>query len=297
MPRTKTTPGQKQSITKAAVRNFKMWDAQREDKTETFRQCKNKKYWFVSDGHPGTVVSFYKRAEPKFLKIETNESGYHYVVTKEHNRTKTYYIHRLQSEVFEVYAYGNARNYNSLNGLEVHHTEADKRNTPDSEEILEPGTHDALFNKKTIPGMSDPDQKHFEYMERIAKIVQENTPDQAVIVFPGTGIVDGEETKDLTQVIYADDVPGVTDLVNQAIDHMNKPHPTYFVKDGYVVLYPGTLYTNTYMQKYHKAIIEHIKKADLEDHMEYDTPYPLTIKIDDDHKFEILTMKVPQKNE
>lgn len=101
--------------------------------------------------------------------------------------------------------------------MEVHHTEADKRNEPGSEEILEPGTHDTLFNKKTVPGINDDASKHHEYMERVSKIARENTPDQAVVVFPGTGIVNGEETKDLTQVIYADDMPGVTELVNQAI--------------------------------------------------------------------------------
>ena len=44
--RKKTTPGQKQSITKNALKNFKAWDKQRTDKTEKFKRCKNKKYWF-----------------------------------------------------------------------------------------------------------------------------------------------------------------------------------------------------------------------------------------------------------
>lgn len=214
--RKKTTPGQKQSITKNALKNFKAWDKQRADKTEKFERCKSKKYWFVSD--KGTVVSFYKSEEPIFLHIETNKEGYKYIVTKENGRTKTHYIHRLQAESYNVYAYGKARKYKSLNGLEVHHTEADKRNEPGSEEILEPGTHDELFDKRKIPGINAPASEHYEYMQRVAKVVEENTPDQAVIVFPGTGIVNGEETKDLTQVVYADDFPGVKEHVNQAVN-------------------------------------------------------------------------------
>lgn len=214
--RKKTTPGQKQSITKNALKNFKAWDKQRTDKTEKFERCKSKKYWFVSD--KGTVVSFYKSEEPIFLQIETNQDGYQYVVTKENGRTKTHYIHRLQAESYDVYAYGKARKYKSLDGLEVHHTEADKRNEPGSEEVLEPKTHDELFDKRKIPGINAVASEHHEYMQRIGKIVKENTPDQAVLVLPGTGIINGEETKDLTQVIYADDVPKVKELVNEALN-------------------------------------------------------------------------------
>lgn len=288
MGRKKTTPGQKQSITKNALKNFKKWDKQRADKTETFRQCKSKKYWFVSD--KGIVVSFYKTQEPIFLQIETNKDGYKYVVTKENGRTKTHYIHRLQAESYEVYAYGKARKYKSLDGLEVHHAEADKRNEPDSLQILEPGTHDKLFDKKIIPSISDDYSKHYEYTQRISKVVEENTPNQDVIVFPGTGIVNGEETKDLTQVVYADDFPGVTELANQALNEMRKPNPTIFEKEGYIVLYPGTLYTHTVISKYHREIIEHIKKADQEELMAADTRYPITIK-DGDNKFDIWVMK------
>lgn len=232
MGRRKTTPGQKQSITKNALKHFKAWEKQRADKTENFRQCKSKKYWFVSD--KGTVVSFYKSEEPIFLQIETNKDGYKYVVTKENGRTKTHYIHRLQAESYDVYAYGKARKYKSLDGLEVHHAEEDKRNEPDSLEILEPGTHDKLFDKKTIPSISADYSKNYEYMQRISRVVEENTPNQAVIVFPGTGIVDGTETKDLTQVVYADDFPGVKELVKGALENLNN------LKGRYVLYVPET---------------------------------------------------------
>lgn len=211
MARKKDTAGKKQSKSKAAARNFRVWNEQREDKTEVFKQCKHNKQWYISD--KGTVISFSeKRTEPLYLTIHTNKDGYKYVVGD-----TSYYIHRLQADAFkEVYRYGKARKSKTLNGFEVHHAEADKRNEPGSLEVLESGTHDELFDKRKIPGINDDSSSHFEYMERVAKVVEENTPNQNVIVFDGTGIVNGEETKDLTQVVYADDFPGVTELVNQA---------------------------------------------------------------------------------
>lgn len=222
--RKKNTPGKNQSITKKAAKNFKAWNEKREDKTEVFARCKTVKYWYVSD--KGTVISFHDSEEPVYLKIHTNKNGYKYVTTKKSGAKGTQYIHRLQAEAFNVYAYGNAKR-RSLDGLEVHHAEADKRNEPGSEEILEPTTHEALFNKKNVPGINDAESEHYEYMETVAEIARENTPDQAVVVFPGTGVVNGEETKDLTQAIYADDFPGVTELINHAIESINSSKSLY----------------------------------------------------------------------
>ena len=269
--RKRTTPGQKQSITKNALKHFKAWDNTRTDKTEKFERCKNKKYWFVSD--KGTVVSFYKSEDPIFLQIKTNDDGYNYVVTKENGRTKTYYVHRLQAEAYDVYAYGKAKKRKSLNGLEVHHTEADKRNEPDSLQILEPKTHDKLFDKRTIPDFNADTSEHFEYGQRVLKIVEENTPDQAVIVFPGTGMVNGQETKDLTQVIYADDVPGVTELVNDALNFSQSLKGFYIlykpIKDTDRTLYKKLLETPGEEKKLNSYVLDKyknygIKEFDLE---------------------------------
>ena len=229
MPRGKRTPGKTQSITKKAVKNFHIWNEQREDKSEEFRQCKKIKYWFVSDR--GNVISFYNSEEPKYLKIKYNENGRAFVVSGRGENSITHYIHRLQAEVFKVYAYGKARK-KTLAKLEVHHQEGHTVNRPDALEILEPNTHNELFNKKNVPGMSDNASEHIKYMQTVGKIVEENTPNQAVVVFSGTGIVKGEETKDLTQVIYADDFPGVNDIVNQVKNEL--------VTNNYVKSIPET---------------------------------------------------------
>lgn len=212
----KRTAAQKQSITKQAQKNFKIWEGSRTDRTEEFRQCKSIKYWFVSD--KGVVVSFYKSTEPKYLEIKYNESGRAFVVSGRGKNSITHYIHRLQAEAFpdKVYRYGKAKDYKTLNGLDVHHTKGYKVNEPEHEEVLEPSTHSKLFDKKTIPNISDDESKHLEYMQRVAKIAEENTPNQAVVVFSGSGIVNGVETKDLEQVIYADDFQGVKEFVEQA---------------------------------------------------------------------------------
>ena len=288
MTRKKRTAAQMQSIIKEAMKNFKIWESSRNDRTEEFRQCKSIKYWFVSDKTPGTVISFYKSTEPKYLAINHNKSGRAFVVSGRGKNSKTHYIHRLQAEAFpdRVYRYGKAKNYKTLDGLEVHHIRGYKENNPDYEEVLEPVTHDKLFNRKTIPNICDDESKHLEYMQRVSKIAEENTPDQAVIVFSGTGIVNGVEVKDQDQAIYADDFPGVKEIVNQAIEKFKQPHPTVYEEEGYVVLYPGTLYTHNMMKIYHKGIIEHIKKADLQEVMEYDT----TIA-DGKNKFDILVTK------
>ena len=49
-------------------------------------------------------------------------------------------------------------------------------------------------------------------MERVLDIVKENSPEQTTIVFSGSGLVDGEETKGLDQAVYADDMQGVDAL-------------------------------------------------------------------------------------
>lgn len=291
MGRKKATRGDNISITKNALKYFKIWDSQRTDRTVSFKQCKDKKYWFVSDN--GIVVSFYKRTEPLFMQIETSDTGYKYIVTKDKdNRTKTYYIHRLQAEAFDVYAYGKkARKRTSLSGLEVHHAESDKRNKPESLEILEPEIHDALFDKKNVPSVFGDDKKNNEYMQKIAEISEEHTPNQSVVVFSGAGIVNGEETKDLTQVIYADDFEDAKEVIDRATYELYKPQPTIFTKEGYLVFYSGTPYAHTVIATYNKELLEHIKRADAEEHMEEDTKYPITVK-DGDNSFVIYVMKI-----
>lgn len=224
--RAKTTSGQKQSITKQAKKSFEIWNKNRNDKTEEFRQCKSVKYWFVSD--KGTVISFYKRKEPLYLSIQETEQGYKFVSSSK--KPYTYYVHRLQAEAFDVYAYGKAKKRKTLDGLEVHHMEGNKINDPNSEEILEPETHEKLF--KNVPGINDDDSKQIEYMQRISKIVQENTPNQSVVVFSGTGIKEGKEVKDLTQVIYADDFPGITKIVEDALNKLKT--------ESYILCVPET---------------------------------------------------------
>lgn len=207
--------GTKQSITKRARKAFTEWDKQREDKEEIFKQCKSVKYWFVSN--KGRVVSFYK-GEPVFLQINSHPTGYKYVVTHKKNQKTTQYIHRLQAEAFGVYAYGKAGKKKSLDGLEVHHIEPNKKNEPELLEILDPDTHEILFNKARVPVLGDNFSKTYEYMNSIAKIAEEQTPDQIVVVFSGAGVKDGEITQDLTQVVYADDVQGVEELATQALE-------------------------------------------------------------------------------
>lgn len=215
----KRTKEETEKLIEQAKQNFEKWNSNRKDKKLKFGQCKSVGYWFVADDMD-VVVSFYKSTEPEYLKIHYTEDGRAYVVSGRGHNSKTHYIHRLQAEAFpkRVYAYGNAKDYESLDGLEVHHTDGRTKNRPECEEILEKKTHSVLFDKRTTPKISDVDSKHFEYMNKVAKIVEENTPEQTVVVFTGSGIVNGVETKEHTQVIYADDMPGVKELEKQALD-------------------------------------------------------------------------------
>lgn len=203
---------------KQAETMFKIWYENRPNKSIDYAQCKSVPYWFVADKGE-EVLSFYDTKAPRKLSINYNEHGRAFVVSGRSVASKTHYIHRLQAEAFpeRVYAYGKAKEYDSLDGLEVHHIEGYEKNEPEYEEVLERHTHKVLFDKRIVPNVYDEYSKQFEYMEKVLDIVNANTPEQTVVVFSGSGLVNGKETKDLGQTIYANDMQGVDELAAKAI--------------------------------------------------------------------------------
>lgn len=220
------TDAEKQYINETAQMNFMKWNEQRDNKCEEYRQCNIKKYLYISDKE--TVISFYKREKPRFLKIQVERNGYKYIKVKDNDKQKKLYIHRLMAEAFpeRVYVYGNARQ-KELPQNDVHHIIKSKPNEPEQLEVLEPTTHHALFDMSNVSSTITTDSKDIKYMDTVSKIANENTSDQAVVVFTGAGIVNGKETEDLMQAIYADDYLGVNEFVEKAKNKLNEVDGKY----------------------------------------------------------------------
>lgn len=222
MGRTKQTSGQRQSKTKAAIRAFNDWYPTRPDKTEEYRRCKTVPYWFVSN--KGNVKSFENPSKPIDI-IQHNNGKYKYVSTHKPRVPSTQYVHRLMAEVgFHVPTFGKAKNRKTLKGLEVHHTEADKRNEADALQILTPKAHGLLNH---IPTDNSP-EKEIEYLKKISATVRNEAPDQAVVITSGKGISVASDTgietpiDGLTQRFFTVDDPGFQNLIEQVRSQLRR---------------------------------------------------------------------------
>ena len=228
MGRTKLTSGQKQSKTKAAKRAFNEWYPTRPDKTEEYRRCKTVPYWFVSN--KGNVKSFENPSNPIDIIQYSNSNGkYRYVSTHRTGVQTTQYVHRLMADVgFHVPTFGKAKNRKSLKGLEVHHTEADKRNEADALQILTPKAHGLLNHIST----DNSPEKEIKYLKKISATVRNEAPDQAVVITSGKGIsIDsdtGIETSidGLTQRFFTADDPGFNEFIEQVKQAVQAQTPT-----------------------------------------------------------------------
>lgn len=155
------------------------------------------KYWFVSQ--IGTLISVYgNRLQMIHKNKRARENRFYYkytILTLEEGqmkrKIKSINLHNLVALVFGSYAYGTAKDKleqkgvyafgTTIDAVNGHHMD-DKAttNNPDKLEFVTGEVHKLIHS---APKVSDPAEKHFEYMKKLGEIASKEEPRQATILF------------------------------------------------------------------------------------------------------------------
>lgn len=155
------------------------------------------KYWFVSQ--IGTLISVYNnelRMVHKNKRVQENRYSYKYTIFVDvdgQNKAykKSIELHNLVGLVFGSYVYGSAKDKLEQKGVYAfgttpdtvngHHMDSDATtNNPNELELVTVEVHKLIHS---APKVSDPEEKHFEYMKKLGEIASKEEPRQATILF------------------------------------------------------------------------------------------------------------------